>query len=249
MAKDDIINKLTSIKGLGKAKAESIYDSGLNSVEKLNKAKIEDLTKISGITDEIAKNIKDEFKTVKTESKEVKKDESSDKKTDKKKVVEQSKKKDTEKTKEEKPVKKIDKVESEEKEYVVKKKPELSADIKKTLDKRKEIKKRTPNFLREEWFRYKRIPRNWRRPDGITSKMRINLKYRPSRVRVGFRGPKETRDLHPSGFKEIMVYNVKDLEAIDPKTQAARIGGTVGYRKRLDIEKKAEELEIRVLNI
>jgi len=129
-----------------------------------------------------------------------------------------------------------------------KKKPVLPEKLKQQLEKRKEIKKRTPEFLREEWFRYKRIPKNWRRPDGITSKMHKNLAYRPSKVRVGFRGPKQTRCLHSSGFEEVIVFNVKDLETINPKTQAARIGGSVGTKKRMDIGKKAEELDIRLLN-
>ncbi|MHA1171367.1 MAG: 50S ribosomal protein L32e [Candidatus Heimdallarchaeota archaeon] len=111
------------------------------------------------------------------------------------------------------------------------------------------MKKRTPEFLREEWFRYKRIPKNWRRPDGITSKMRINLKYRPSKVRIGFRGPKETRGLHSSGFEEIIIHNMNELEAVNPKTQAARIGSTVGTKKRIEIAKKAEKLDIRILNM
>jgi len=139
--------------------------------------------------------------------------------------------------------------EEEEEKYTVKQKPKLTKEQKERLRLRKQIKKRTPEFLREEWFRYKRIPHNWRRPDGITSKMRINLKYRPSKVRVGFRGPKETRGLHPSGFEEVTVNNVNDLEAIDPKIQAARIGSSVGTKKRIDIEKKAEELEVRILNM
>jgi large subunit ribosomal protein L32e len=79
--------------------------------------------------------------------------------------------------------------------------------------------------------------------------MRKNLNYRPHLVKVGFRGPKETRGLHPSGFKEVIVHNVNDLEKIDPKIQAARIGRSVGTKKRMDIEKKAEELEVRILNI
>ena len=137
----------------------------------------------------------------------------------------------------------------ETKEYKAKKKPELSKELKEQLQKRKQIKKRTPNFIREEWFRYKRIPHNWRRPDGITSKMRKNLKYRPSKVRIGFRGPRDARGLHPSGFEEILVYNVNDIGKVNPKTQAARIGGTVGTKKRIEIEKKAEELDIRILNM
>jgi large subunit ribosomal protein L32e len=150
----------------------------------------------------------------------------------------------------EKEVKKVEETpEGEKKGYKVKKKPELKKDQIKKLILRRNIKKRTPVFLREEWFRYKRITKNWRRPDGITSKMRKNLKYRPSKVRVGFRGPKETRDLHSSGFQEVVVNNVYDLEIIDPKIQAARIGSSVGTKKRLDIKKKAEELDIRILNL
>jgi large subunit ribosomal protein L32e len=139
--------------------------------------------------------------------------------------------------------------EIKEEEYKAKKKPILSKEQKERLILRKNIKKRTPYFFREEWFRYKRIPKNWRKPDGITSKMRINLKYRPSKVRVGFRGPKETRGLHPSGFKEVIIKNMTDLENIDPKTEAARISSSVGTKKRIDIEKKAEELDIRILNM
>ncbi|KYK33737.1 MAG: 50S ribosomal protein L32 [Thermoplasmatales archaeon SG8-52-3] len=139
--------------------------------------------------------------------------------------------------------------EEQEEKYKVKKKPEHDKKIKKRLGLRKQIKKRTPNFLREEWFRYKKLSKNWRKPDGISSKMRINLKYRPSKVSVGFRGPKEVRGLHSSGFEEIMVYNVNDLKGINPKKQAARIGSSVGTKKRMDIEKKANELEVRILNL
>jgi len=144
--------------------------------------------------------------------------------------------------------KKVEEIKQEEK-YKVKKKPELTKNLKQRLRVRKKIKKRTPEFLREEWFRYKKISKNWRRPDGITSKMRINLKYRPSKVRIGYRGPREVRGLHSSGFEEVMVHNINDLNTVNPKTQAARIGGSVGTKKRMDIEKKAQELEIRILNL
>jgi len=156
------------------------------------------------------------------------------------KMTEEKPKKEEEKEEEEK---------AEEPKYKVKKKPEITKELKAKLQIRRQIKKRTPEFLREEWFRYKRISKNWRHPDGITSKMRINLKYRPSKVRIGFRGPQETRGLHSSGFEEVIVYNVSDLEGINPKTQAARIGGSVGTKKRINIEKKAEELDIRLLNL
>jgi large subunit ribosomal protein L32e len=56
------------------------------------------------------------------------------------------------------------------------------------------------------------------------------------------------RGLHPSGFEEVRVHNVDDLEGVDGDTQAVRIGSTVGARKRERIEEEAEDREIRVLN-
>lgn len=260
MAKEDIVKEFTKIKGLGKAKAELLYGKGFDSIDKLKKATAKDLAKVDGITETIAKNIKDQLKE-KKEPKPVK-TKAPPKKEDKKpeekpKVEKKAEPKAKPEKKEEKPKKpKAAKKEEEEKEpeeeeekYRVKKKPKLSKEQEEKLRLRKQIKKRTPDFLREEWFRYKRIPKNWRKPDGITSKMRVNLKYRPSQVRIGFRGPKETRGLHPSGFEEVVVNNVNDLEGINPKLQAARIGSTVGTKKRMDIEKRAEELDVRILNM
>jgi len=251
MTKEDVIKEFSSLNGVGKAKAELIYNSGLDSLEKLGKASIEDLVKIKGINEKFAKDIKDQLKKevgTNSEKKAEKPPSKPEKTAGKKSTSETKTKEEKPKTvrKEEKDVEIIE--EEEEGAYRVKKKPELSKELKERLLIRKQIKKRTPDFIREEWFRYKRIPRNWRRPDGITSKMRINLKYRPNKVRVGYRGPKETRGLHPSGFEEVAVYNVRDIENVDPKTQAARIGSTVGTKKRIEIEKKAEELDVRVLN-
>jgi large subunit ribosomal protein L32e len=60
--------------------------------------------------------------------------------------------------------------------------------------------------------------------------------------------PRAVRNLHPSGFKEVIVYNPDDLNNLDPTIQAARIAHTVGRRKRLKILEKAKELHIRILN-
>ena len=245
MAKKDVVNEFKSLKNVGESKAELLYDSGFDSLDKLKKASIEDLTKVKGISENFAIDIKDQLKS-KTKSTPVEKHPKPVDIVEKKTVTIKEKKEET-KAKEIK--EKDQEIDEKEEAYRVKKKPDISKEQKEKLSIRKQIKKRTPEFIREEWFRYKKIPRTWRRPDGITSKMRINLKYRPNKVRVGFRGPKEVRGLHPSGFKEIAIQNVHDLNDIDPKTQAGRIGRTVGTKKRIDIEKKAEELNIRILNI
>ncbi|MCL2607869.1 MAG: 50S ribosomal protein L32e [Methanomassiliicoccaceae archaeon] len=132
--------------------------------------------------------------------------------------------------------------------YYAKAKPELDDETKDALAKRALISGRRPEFRRQEWFRYSKLGEKWRRPKGIHSKMRRKMKHRPPAVAIGYRGPAAARDLHPSGFEEKLVFNAADLEGIDPKKQAVRIGGTVGTRKRIIIEDRADELGIRVLN-
>lgn len=82
----------------------------------------------------------------------------------------------------------------------------------------------------------------------MDNKQRRNYKYRSSLVRVGHGKVAAARGLHPSGFREVMVHNPDDLEVIDPETEAARVGRTVGGRKRERIHSRADELGIRVLN-
>ncbi len=234
MTKEAVLKEFEALKGVGKAKAKLLYDNGFDSMDKLKKAKVKDLTKLKRITEKNATEILAQLKE--------KKD----------KPVKKTAEKKEEKTVKEPKEKKEDAVEIvEEKEgaYHPKIKPQLNDAQKEQLIIRRQIKKRTPYFLRDEGFRYKRIPKNWRRPSGFTSKLRINLKYRPSKVRVGFRAPKLVRGLHASGFQEVMIHTVKELETIDPKKQAVRIGGTVGTKKRLEIAKRAGELNIRVLNM
>ncbi|MDR0523279.1 MAG: 50S ribosomal protein L32e [Candidatus Methanoplasma sp.] len=132
--------------------------------------------------------------------------------------------------------------------YAVKIKPELDGETADALAKRALISGRRPAFKRQEWFRYSKLGEKWRKPKGIHSKMKRQLKRRPPMVDVGYGGPAEARGLHPSGFREVLVYNVDGLEGIDPKSQAVRIGRTVGTRKRIVIQERAAELGIRVLN-
>ena len=133
--------------------------------------------------------------------------------------------------------------------YMVKQKPVLDDEMKAALALRAAQKKKTPSFRRTEWFRYKRLSRSgWRAPHGMDNKQRRNYKYRGSLVRIGHGKVAAARFLHPSGFREVMVHNTNDLEAIDPETEAARVGASVGGRKREHIYARADELGVRVLN-
>ena len=122
------------------------------------------------------------------------------------------------------------------------------AEKKRLLKIRSRINKKRPHFKRFESWRFVRIKDQWRKPRGIDNKMRTELQGWPKSVKIGYRGPAAVRGLHSSGMEEVMVWNTKDLEKVDPETQVARIGGTVGGRKKETMLEKAEELKIRILN-
>jgi hypothetical protein len=95
-------------------------------------------------------------------------------KEEKKKEEEEAKEEEEEAEEEEAEEKEEEEIEiiEEEEEYTVKIKPELSDELKQNLKIRRSIKKKTPDFRRQEWFRYKRLGTSWRRPRGLHSKMR-----------------------------------------------------------------------------
>ncbi|HML04276.1 MAG TPA: 50S ribosomal protein L32e [Methanobacterium sp.] len=105
-----------------------------------------------------------------------------------------------------------------------------------------------PNFKRQEWFRYKKLGEKWRKARGKTSKTRRYEKGKPAMPSIGYGSPKTTRGLHPSGYQDILVKNIKELENLDPTTQAGRISATVGKRKKEVMLTKAKELGIKILN-
>ncbi len=116
------------------------------------------------------------------------------------------------------------------------------------LQARKKVAHRRPKFVRQESWRYDRLAESWRRPKGKDNKMRRQLSGAPRLVKIGYRGPKKARGLHPSGYTDNLVFNVKDLGRLDPAGDAARIGHAVGQRKRLLILAEARTKGIKVLN-
>jgi large subunit ribosomal protein L32e len=113
---------------------------------------------------------------------------------------------------------------------------------------RKRISKKRPHFKRFESWRFVRIKDQWRKPRGIDNKMRTEDSGWPKSVKAGYGGPAAVRGLHPSGKEEVMVWNPGDIDTVDVETQVARIGGSVGGRKREAILEKAKRLDIRILN-
>ncbi len=151
-----------------------------------------------------------------------------------------------------KPAKKEEEEEKEEEEaeeeYEPNLKPKLDPNLKRLLALRAAKSAARPAFHRQEWFRYKRFGDEWRKPQGGQSKLRRHFGYRWNLPSVGYRGPREVRGLHPSGFQEVLIHNERQLEGLDPAKQAVRIAHGVGSRKRELIEKACDDKGLRVLN-
>jgi len=120
---------------------------------------------------------------------------------------------------------------------------------KRALKLRARVKKGKPEFARPESWRYVRLKENWRNPRGLDNKVRMSIKGWPPPVSSGYGGPRVSRGLHPSGYEEVMVYNVEQVSKVNPNTQAVRIAHSVGKRKRTGILAEARRKKILVLNV
>ena len=111
-----------------------------------------------------------------------------------------------------------------------------------------ERRRRTPQFSRQESWRYVRVKKSWRRPRGKTSKMRLGMRGWPRAAKVGYKRSRKERNQHPSGLEEIIVRRPADLEGINAKTQIIKISRQVGERNRIAIMDRAQTLELKVAN-
>lgn len=120
---------------------------------------------------------------------------------------------------------------------------------KELLETREKVSSKRPEFKRPESWRYKRLQTGWRKPKGVDNHQRKQKsRGRPGIVKIGFGGPKAARGLHPSGFTDNLVFNVNDLEKLNPKSDGVRIGHAVGTKKRKAIMTKALEKKFKVFN-
>ena len=110
------------------------------------------------------------------------------------------------------------------------------------------LKDSKPSFRRQESWRYKRLPENWRRPRGVTSKMRKEESGFPAKVKAGYGTAAATRGLHPRGLVERRVWRMAELDGLDPKIHIIRIAAQVGEKKRLGIVEKAKQLNLHIAN-
>ncbi|MEM4662590.1 MAG: eL32 family ribosomal protein [Candidatus Diapherotrites archaeon] len=125
-----------------------------------------------------------------------------------------------------------------------------SSDKKDILKIKKKIKKKKKPVFRGH-FGNRAIRRKskakwnkWRYPRGVDFGFE---KADGKKPRSGYRTPKIIRGLHPSGLKESLVHNVKEVEQIKDKNTIIRIAHSVGAKKRGEIIKKAMEAGLKVI--
>jgi large subunit ribosomal protein L32e len=121
----------------------------------------------------------------------------------------------------------------------------MVSEIRRLLRVRKDKEAR---FKREGVDKKVTIKDSWRRPRGLHSKQRKLRKAKGAHPAPGYGSPLAVRGMHPCGLKEVRVFNLNDLEGVDPAVEAIRIGATVGRKKREVIQNKAAEAKIRILN-
>ena len=103
-------------------------------------------------------------------------------------------------------------------------------------------------FKRDGYGKKRQLSDSWRKPRGQHNKQREQKKAKGPLPKPGFGSPIAVRGMHPSGFFEVLISSVKELEGIDPKTHAVRIGATVGDRTRVGLQEKALGAGFKVLN-
>jgi large subunit ribosomal protein L32e len=119
------------------------------------------------------------------------------------------------------------------------------------LVKRTIVKKRTKTFARHQADQFARIARSsWRKPRGIDSRVRRRYKGAIPMPNIGYGSNKKTRNVHPNGFKQVVVNNASELEMLmmHNRTYAATVAHSVSSRVRREIVERAEQLAIRVTN-
>ncbi len=110
-----------------------------------------------------------------------------------------------------------------------------------TDNKRKKPKFNVPNASAKV-----RVKKRWRKPRGTHNKKRMGKAFMGASPNVGYRNPKTTRGL-TGGKNVVLICNMNQLEDLDKET-VLRISGSIGRKKREEIDKKAKSLGLRIIN-
>ena len=119
---------------------------------------------------------------------------------------------------------------------------------KELVNLRNAMKRIKPAFTKQKFPQKKRLKEKWRKPRGSDSKIKVCKKGYPRKVKVGFRGPKEARNLSREGFRVILVKNEKDLQNVNKAEDVICIS-KVGLKKKIEIVKLAIQRDLTIINV
>ncbi len=94
-------------------------------------------------------------------------------------------------------------------------------------------------FKTQDYFRYKRLGKRWRRPVGLQSKLRVKKGGSGMKVAVGYGTAAKPQP--------ILVRNEKDFEK--DCSSGVIISSSVGAKKTIKLAAKAKELGLTVVNM
>ena len=123
--------------------------------------------------------------------------------------------------------------------------------MKDLIEEKKQLKKKTPKFLKQESHRRKRLGNkdHWRKPKGVHSKIRLSRKGKRLLVSIGYKSPVILRNADSSGRIPIIINNVLELKNMDINKNFAIISAKVGNKKKISILEEAKKLKITFANI
>src|SRR3990167_8631529 len=117
------------------------------------------------------------------------------------------------------------------------------------LELRTKIKNKKPEFIRQDNPKRKKLNYKWRKPKGIHSKIRHHFKGRRKMPSPGYKSPAAVKGLHSTGLEMVRVFSAEEVSKIKKDTQGIIVPRTAARKKKLEILKKAKDLNVRVLNL
>jgi large subunit ribosomal protein L32e len=101
-------------------------------------------------------------------------------------------------------------------------------------------------FIRQESSRHSKIGKGrrklqkWRKPIGRDSKIRLNRRDYPAKVKIGYK--------QKSKPQAILVSNLSSLENLQ-KSQKIILSARLGARKKIELIKKSQALGLQIQNL
>lgn len=112
------------------------------------------------------------------------------------------------------------------------------------------VKKRTKTFKRFQSDMFKTVKPSWRKPKGIDNRQRRRFRGNAPMPKIGYGSAKATKHMLPCGFRKVTISNLSELEMLimSNRVNAAEVAHNISAKKRIEIIKRAKELDVKITN-